>query len=150
MKGFTLSVLSFFKRGVQGNLGQWQKFFEHPNLRNVNWQKWENFTRMMDARESAISIASALSSWVKLGQAASLIQRHGGCIGASRMRQGRPQISPAGSRIKDELILEVASGNAGPSSRANLYTKRVWVIFECKWTGGVKFQTLRPLATNRV
>jgi len=36
-----------------------------------------------------------------------------------------PQISPAGSPIKDELILEVASGNAGPSSRANLYTKRV-------------------------
>ena len=49
-----------------------------------------------------------------------------------------PQISPAGSPIKDELILEVASGNAGPSSRANLYTKRVWVIFECKWTGGVR------------
>lgn len=29
----------------------------------------------------------------------------------------------SGSPIKDELILEVAS--AGPSSRANLYTKRV-------------------------
>lgn len=31
----------------------------------------------------------------------------------------------SGSPIKDEFILEVASGNAGPSSRANLYTKRV-------------------------
>lgn len=57
--GFILSVMSF-KRGVQG--WQRQKFFEQPNLRNVKWQKRENFTRMMDAREySAISIAGC--SW---------------------------------------------------------------------------------------